>query len=708
MSLINQQVGSYRLVRKLSANQDYKVYQAVHIRSSEERIIQLAKLEDKLNKKESRTRLRQYVESIRAINSPHVIPILKYDIAKMKGTNYFYIVTPCFISGSLNEWLRLRGKTRPLSQQDADDIMRQAREAVEVFHKLGIAHLNIELSSFIIEATETPNRPQVFLNDFLLAVLSTERIRKDEVRRKEALTEDQNALKEMEKLLNLNVEKTNIESVESLESTLQILERRLVIAEEEKEQLQRKVRELEEEKERIIRELQEQREEERRRLVFVDEEEEKEGIIQDLREQKESDAKILAEAILVATGARGADATPISPSGGGTSRWTGRWFWALGGLLLLALLLAGTICLLAGLVFFGKPVWAFGSSSAKVTITQAAYELTDSYIFTGLTRSISQTKTQSITVPATNLVLIPSRRASGTLTFHNTLSPCNPAIVIPAGTLFKDSRGISVVTDQVATIGVSCNVATSAHVVMIGPAGNIGAHDMKQTYHTTIIVNNPAAFVGGQYDQSYTTVQQSDIDHAASSLAVRLKQETLNLLRMQLLTNEQFVSSPTCKSKVTSDHQVNDAATNLTVTVTETCTAEVYNSQEIISRSEQMLNERAQAIFGPNYMLTGDIKAEITHVATDVKQDTLITVVASGLWTYQFSSASVDQLARLITGKDKQDAQSILSNQKGVQSVSINISNNDTTMPTDANSINIAYITALVPIEEGVASPLIY
>src|SRR6266699_4980253 len=271
MSLVHQQVGSYRLVRKLRANQDYKVYQAVHVRSSEKRIIQLAKLEGKLNKTERRIRLRQYVESIRAINSPHVIPILKYDRAKIKGKNYFYIISPCFTSGSLNEWLQLRGKTKPLSQQDADDIMHQAREAVEVFHKLGIAHLNIKLSSFMIETTENTNCHRVFLNDFLLAVLSTESIRGDEVRRKEALTEDQNALKEMEKLLKQNVEETGIESAEGIESPLQILERRLIIAEEEKKQLQRKLRELEEEKERIIRDLQEQREEERRRLILAEE-----------------------------------------------------------------------------------------------------------------------------------------------------------------------------------------------------------------------------------------------------------------------------------------------------------------------------------------------------------------------------------------------------------------------------------------------------
>jgi VCBS repeat-containing protein len=415
--------------------------------------------------------------------------------------------------------------------------------------------------------------------------------------------------------------------------------------------------------------------------------------------------KLLAEAMLASTVTRGADATPITSSGGDASRRAGRRPWLLGSLLIMSLLFAGTLCLLVGLFFFGKPALAyFGSSSAKVTITQAAYRLTDNYIFTGETRSISQAKTQSITVPATNVVLIPGRSATGTLTFHNTQNPCVITRTIPAGTIFTDSHGISVMTDQNSILGASCIATVPAHVVRIGSTGNIGAHDIKQTYHTTIVVDNPAAFVGGQFDQSYTTVQQSDIDHAARSLEVRVKQETLNVLHMKVQTNELFVSPPICKSKVTSDHQVNDAVTQLTVTLSETCAAELYNSQQILARSEQLLNERAQALFGPNYTLTGDIKTEITHVATDIKHGTLITVVASGLWTYQFSSTHADQLARLITGKEKQDAQSILTDQKGVQSVSVTISNNENTMPNDANSINIAYVTTLVPIEEGAAS----
>ena len=84
MSLVNQHVGSYRLIRKLSENQGYKVYRAVHIRSSEERIIQLAKLAGKLNKKKSRTRLKQSIEAIRAFeyleSNPFCVNILPTEL----------------------------------------------------------------------------------------------------------------------------------------------------------------------------------------------------------------------------------------------------------------------------------------------------------------------------------------------------------------------------------------------------------------------------------------------------------------------------------------------------------------------------------------------------------------------------------------------------------------------------------------------------
>ena len=86
------------------------------------------------------------------------------------------------------------------------------------------------------------------------------------------IVEDQNALKNMEKLLNQNVEETVMEHPDGLESPLHILERRLVIAEEEKALLQRNLRELEEEKERLALELQAQREGERNRLILAEEE----------------------------------------------------------------------------------------------------------------------------------------------------------------------------------------------------------------------------------------------------------------------------------------------------------------------------------------------------------------------------------------------------------------------------------------------------
>ncbi|HXX79840.1 MAG TPA: baseplate J/gp47 family protein, partial [Ktedonobacteraceae bacterium] len=555
----------------------------------------------------------------------------------------------------------------------------------------------IDMSSFIIETGEGVNRPQIFLRNFLPACLYSERIKEDKAKRKKAFAEDRNALNAMEKLLSQRVEKA---SIEHAESPLQALEKRLLILETENAQLQQKLRELEAERERINQELQQQREEEKNHLIEA--ETEKERFILDQQQQEKRGDKLLAGAILASTTIRGADASPAIPSGKSPSRLPEKGFLTSGCLLYMAVLFAGTTCLFAGLFFFGKPVLAyFDSSTARVTITQASYTLTDNYIFTGVSRSISKAQAQSVTVPATNLIVIPGKKAIGTLTFHNTQSPCNIARIIPAGTLFTNSHGISVATDRAVTLGTSCNASAPAHAVKIGPEGNIGAHSIKQTYHATVIVDNPVAFVGGQFAQSYTTVQQSDIDHARNSLEGRTMQEALSGLHAQLQANEQYTSLPACTSKAIADHQAYDIATQVTVVVMVACTAEAYKPQEIISQSQQMLNTRAQALFGPSYMLSGNIHSTITHVATDAKHDTLITTVASGLWTYQVSRARTDQLAQLLTGMDKHDAQYTISRQKGVQSVSISVSNNGNTMPSKAKSIHIAYVTSLVMLKES-------
>ena len=697
MSLINQRVGSYHLTRKLYADKNYKIYQAIHVRSFEKCIFHLAKLEGKLKKKASRKGLKQKIETLRVTNSPYIIPLQECDFTEIKDNNYFYLRIPNLNLSSLKEWLQ-EGEGKPLTQQCVDDIMCQAREAVEVCHQAGIAHLNIDLSSFMIETGEGVNRPQIFLRNFLPACLYSERIKEGKTKRNMVFAEDRNALNAMEKLLGRRVEKTSIEHAEHVESPLQALEKRLLILETENEQLQQRLRELEAEKERINKELQEQREREKNRLLQA--EAEKKRFILDQQQWEERDDKLLAGAMLASTTIRGADASPTILPGKSSSRLPQKRFLVSGCLLFLAALFAGTSCLFAGLFFFGKPVLAyFDSSTARVTITQASYALTDNYVFTGVSRSISKAQTQSITAPATNLIVIAGKKAIGTLTFHNTQSPCNIARIIPAGTLFTNSHGISVATDKTVTLGTSCNASAPAHAVKIGPYGNIGAHSVKQTYHATVIVDNPVAFIGGQFAQSYTTVQQSDIDHARNSLERQVKQEALSGLHAQLQANEQYTSLPACTSKAISDHQAYDIATQVTVVVTVVCTAEAYKPQEIISQSQQMLNTRAQALFGPGYMLSGNIHSTITHVATDAKHDTLITTVASGLWTYQVSRARTDQLAQLLTGMDKQDAQYTISRQKGVQSVSISISNNGNTMPSKANSIHIAYVTSLVMVK---------
>jgi len=86
-------------------------------------------------------------------------------------------------------------------------------------------------------------------------------------------------------------------------------------------------------------------------------------------------------------------------------------------------------------------------------------------------------------------------------------------------------------------------------------------------------IYNSAPFTGGTDAQSYTTVQQSDIDSAASSLEPSTTQSAIEDIKSQLQSNEHLVGEPLCRNNVTSDHQAGDQATTVNVTVETTCTA---------------------------------------------------------------------------------------------------------------------------------------
>lgn len=275
------------------------------------------------------------------------------------------------------------------------------------------------------------------------------------------------------------------------------------------------------------------------------------------------------------------------------------------------------------------------------------------------------TSSQTETAKATGLGQRPAIAARGNLTLYNAM---HYAQTIAAGTVFTDTNGIQVVNDKVAIIPAARPptegfVTVLAHTLGAGASGNIPAFDFNGVLCCApgITVQNKAAFSGGQDRQDYTFVQQSDIDGEVNPLKALLVQNGQATLKAQIHPNEQSVGPAQCLPNITSDHTASDKATSVTVTVTETCTSEVYDRQGALDIAGNLLKTDASQSLGAGYSLVSKVITALTRaqVTGSAKVVTLL-VTAKGLWAYQFSNTQRQNLVRLITGKSELDAQSLL------------------------------------------------
>lgn len=219
-------------------------------------------------------------------------------------------------------------------------------------------------------------------------------------------------------------------------------------------------------------------------------------------------------------------------------------------------------------------------------------------------RQISSKQTQLQTGAATGSGQTNATNAQGTLTFYNLRT--DYSFIVPAGTIWTGSDGIQVVNDAPVCLdsggGFTVGYTVPAHTLQTGTAANIASGDVNMIWGVspyastspcsststaqrsalytlniplsgTQKVYNNEAFTGGQDPQPYTFVQQSDIDGIATSLEGSTQQAARNDIHQQLMPNEHLVGDPKCTSNVFSDHNANDIANQVTVTVTTICTA---------------------------------------------------------------------------------------------------------------------------------------
>ncbi|MEO8970270.1 MAG: VCBS domain-containing protein [Ktedonobacteraceae bacterium] len=376
-----------------------------------------------------------------------------------------------------------------------------------------------------------------------------------------------------------------------------------------------------------------------------------------------------------------------------------RWLFAL--LILLLLLIVGGGIYTAFSVF-GTEV------TATVTITPVRETLQQTFTISAVTgvpnlvqsqidaRFLSSTpESQSDTMAASGHGILPATPAKGTLTFYNSLPA---AQTLPVNTLVTDAKGIEVITDTpvvlpAAQLPVEGSASVAAHTINTGISSNILANDLNnvQCCGGNISVMNTSVFTGGQNQQMYSYIEQSDIDGAVSQLTGTLTQRAQVGVMGQILPGEQLIGSIGCVPGVVSNHVAGDKATNVTVTVTETCSGEVYDQQQAHATASDLLTARAMKNFGARYALVGNVTTTIIQAAlVNPSGKVAVQVKAGGVWAYRFSDSQKRQLAQLITGKSEKDAIAALATTDGIHGVTVQVNGGDgNTLPTDTKQITI-------------------
>lgn len=368
------------------------------------------------------------------------------------------------------------------------------------------------------------------------------------------------------------------------------------------------------------------------------------------------------------------------------------------------------LLLLIGLgVFFYRPVLdLFFPPSATVTIVPDSQQLQHTYAMTAVlgvpdpsknqvdARALyANSQTQSQTVKSTGQGHIAGQQAQGVLTFYNASTV---AQTVTAGTVIFANNGVAVVNNDTLTLppfdpaAGPNGVTDSAHTVNVGSSQNIPAYALNDQLCCggSVYVTNTEPFLGGQDAQTYTYVQQSDIDSVAQALSATLTQQATTTLQGQVRSNERPAGTPRCAPQVRSNHQAGERASTVTVSVMVSCVGEVYDMQAVQVLASRDLTQDAATNPGPSYVPVGAILAQVAKATPDNQGNIALVVNAAGVWAYQFTDAQRAHLASLITSKSSQDAKATLLRQPGVHAVMITLTGvGVTTVPDDTHHITI-------------------
>jgi hypothetical protein len=311
--------------------------------------------------------------------------------------------------------------------------------------------------------------------------------------------------------------------------------------------------------------------------------------------------------------------------------------------------------------------------------------------------------TQAVTIPTTGTGHRPAMQGRGRVTFYNQAPT---AQTIPAGLLLSGADGVQVVTDTLvvlpaAHLPTQGQATVAAHAVQVGPRGNIGANDLDgPCCFVGIAVQNAQAFSGGANARDFPAVAARDVTGAATPLITTLTRQEQAAVQAQVRAHEQLVHPVQCSPRVTANPAVGQEATQVTVRVSVTCAAEVYNADEVQSRITALLSQEATTHLGSAYTLQGEVTWTLSAISVVDGRRGIVNlhVQAQGLWAYQLSTAQLLTLTTLIAGKHTQEAQTILLRMQGIRQINITSSDwwddlSQQALPQDPGRIQVLVIS---------------
>ena len=287
--------------------------------------------------------------------------------------------------------------------------------------------------------------------------------------------------------------------------------------------------------------------------------------------------------------------------------------------------------------------------------------------------------------------------AHGMLTLYNSATYSQN---VSAGTLVVGADGTQLVTETDVTIPAASfptfgQRSVMAHAVLVGPRGNIRDGDVYGACcraATLSAVNS--VFTGGQNARTYQTVAPQDIQGVVNSVHTSLEQHVQAALQTQVQPTETLVTPLACTQKVTPDHQVETEVAAVTVTIEETCTGSVYDTQAFTAMTAQDATQDVTKQLGAGYTPT-ELQTSVTQATATAHGTVAMHVKSSSVWAYHYGPEQVESLKAMIAGMKKDSAKATVLHLLGVQSVSISITNNGTTLPTDAARIHLLFVHML-------------